>query len=105
MENGRARFFNRPLEIFGLTLTKIEREKARGIVVVPFWTQKSSILRLRRLADALTTLLLRPGSLLVVGAQKEKATCPLLLAKFRLVDVPNAKSAGATVVVAKTVRF
>lgn len=42
---GRALFFNPPPELLGVTLTKMEREKARGKFVVPFRTETSSVPR------------------------------------------------------------
>lgn len=82
--DGRARFFNPPMELLGMTLAKIEREGGRGVVVVPLWMETSFTARLRRLADSAQILTPTPGRALVAGARSGTATCPLLLATIGL---------------------
>ena len=102
--DGRARFFNPPPALLGITLSKMEREKARGILVVPFWTEDSSTARLRRLAERVTLVEPQPGRPLVAGAQTGTETCPLLLAEFRLQGAPKAGPAGAAVAVERALQ-
>ena len=82
--DGRARFFNPPPQLLGITLSKMAREGARGVVVVPLWIETQSVARLRRMADRVVELHPSPGSPLVVGARTGTAQCPLLLAEVGL---------------------
>lgn len=82
--DGSARFFNPPPELLGLTVAKIAREGARGVVVIPLWVETSCTARLRRLADSVQVLLSTPGRPLVTGARFGTAACPILLATVRL---------------------
>lgn len=94
---GRARFYNPPPQLLGLTIAKIAREKTRGIVVVPLWIETPAKARFHRLADAVTVLLSTPGRELVSGARAGTEKCPLLLEEIDLVNAPTAGPAGATV--------
>ena len=82
--DGRARFYNPPPELLGVTLSKMAREGARGVVVVPLWIETQSVARLRRMADRTVTMYPEPGAPLVVGAREGTATCPLLIAEVGL---------------------
>lgn len=95
--DGRARFFNPPPELLGLTLRKMARENARGVVVVPLWLETEATARLRRMADAVTVLVPEPGRPLVVGARDGSERCPLLLAEVGLRDAPRATSVDVAV--------
>ena len=82
--DGRARFFNPPPPLLGITLSKMAREGARGVVVIPLWIETQSVARLRRMADRAVELRPTPGSPLVVGARTGTDKCPLLLAEVGL---------------------
>lgn len=82
--DSRARFYNPPPELLGVTLSKMAREGARGVVVVPLWIETQSVARLRRMAERTTTMYPKPGSPLVVGAREGTETCPLLVAEVGL---------------------
>ena len=82
--DGRARFFNPPSQLLGITLSKIAREGARGVVVVPLWVETQSTARLRRMASRVEELQPAPGNPLVVGARTGTDHCPLLLAEVGL---------------------
>lgn len=95
--DGRARFFNPPLELLGMTLRKIKNEGARGVVVVPFWMKTAATASLRRMKDAKTTLKPTAGRFLVAETRGGTESCPLLLAKAGLRDAPRARRAELAV--------
>ena len=82
--DGRGRFFNPPPELLSLTLSKISREKAKGVVVIPLWVETPAVARLRRMADAVTVLVPKAGMPLVAGPRQGTERCPLLLAEVGL---------------------
>lgn len=82
--DGPARFFKPPLKLLGLTPSEIERERARGVVVVPFWMETPSVARLRCMADEVAVLVPKPGRALVAGPRVETEKCQLLLAEVGL---------------------
>lgn len=65
-------------------LSKIERESARGILVVPFWLETPPTSRLRRMADEVRMLHPTDGAFFVSGARTGTDKCPLLLAEIGL---------------------
>ena len=89
--DGRARFFNPPPELLGLTLAKVAREGGRGVVLVPLWIETSYTARLRRMADPGSVQILRPAPNrpLVAGARSGTETCPLMLATVGLKSTPS----------------
>lgn len=104
VEGWESAFFKPAAGNSRTALTKMQRENARGIFVVPFWSDTSFTLRLRRLADALATPEPKPGRPLVAGAQTGTKTCSLLLTEFGLVDTPKAMPKEVTVVAERVVQ-
>lgn len=82
----RARFFNPPPALLGLTLAKMERERTRGVIVIPLWLETSFTARLRRIADVGSVRVLSPTpqTPLVADPRSGTESCPILLATIGL---------------------
>lgn len=87
----RARLFNPPPELLTVTLNKMRREKAKGLVLVPYLWETHAVPRLRHQADLLHILAPGPNVPIVAGARTSAAAFQLLPAEVGL-SLPRSVS-------------
>lgn len=78
--DGRARFLSPPPELLSLTLSKILRKQAKGVIAISLRVETRAVARLRRITDAVTIPVPKPGIPLVACPQQETERCSLMLA-------------------------
>lgn len=88
----RDRFLNPSPDFLRVTLANIHRDKAKGVAVVPLWSETQATARLRRMASAFRVLSPRKSCPLVSGPRDGTERCKLLLAEMKL---PAAEIQGS----------